>query len=129
MTNTNMQNTNIKTLEAARVRAAGFRNWILQQVKPDGSCYSTSSARQYVAQLRNYAHKLAPHALDGTNVPEDLFELDRLLDFDTAVAIIAELPGYDDFIAGNHGNFTAAATLYHRFMEETPRTASLVTCA
>ena len=116
-----MTDTNIKTLEAARVRAAGFRNWILRQVKPDGSCYSMSSARQYVAQLRNYAHKLAPCALDDTNVPEDLFELDRLLDFDTAVAIIAELPGYDDFIAGNHGNFIAAATLYHRFMEERRR--------
>lgn len=102
----------------ARTRAAAFKNWIPRQVKPDGTVYSMSSAGQYVAQLRNYAHKLAPHALDGTNVPEDLFELDRLLDFDTAVAIIAELPGYDDFIAENHGNFNAAAALYHRFMEE-----------
>ena len=113
-----MNMKNDKTHQAARVRAMGFRNWILHQAKPDGSCYSMSSAGQYVAQLRNYAHKLAPHALDGVNVPKDLFELDRLLDFDTAVAIIAELPGYDDFIAGNHGNFTAAAVLYHRFLEE-----------
>ena len=112
----NMKNN--KTNQVARARAAAFKSWILQQVKSDGSYYAVGSARQYVAQLRNYAHKLAPHALDGTNVPEDLFELDRLLDFDTAVAIIAELPGYDDFIAGNHNNFTSAAALYHRFMGE-----------
>ena len=108
---------NISQSEAAANRAAEFRRWIVLQVRTDGKHHSVSSAQQYVAQLRNWAHKLAPRALDGTNIPEDLFELDRLLDFDTAVAIIAELPGYDAFIAGNHGNFRAAAAWYRRFMK------------
>lgn len=109
---------NYKAHDAARNRAADFKRWILKKVQPNGKHYSVSSACQYVAQLRNYAHKLAPHALEETNIPEDLFELDRQLDFDTAVAIIAELPGYGDFIAENHGNFDAAKDLYHRFLGE-----------
>lgn len=110
--------TGNKDHDAARNRAADFKCWILRQIQPNGKHYSVGSACQYVAQLRNYAHKLAPHALEGTTIPEDLFELNRQLDFDTVVAMIAELPGYGDFIAGNHGNFSAAKEHYHRFLGE-----------
>lgn len=111
-----MKNYN-KMQTAAANRAVAFKRWILRQVQTSGKYYSVSSAKQYVAQLRNYAHKLSPRALEGTGVPEDLFELGHRLEFDTMISIISELPGYDEFIAGNHGNFNAAKDLYRQFLE------------
>ncbi len=108
---------NISQNEAAVNRATEFNRWMVAQARSDGNRHAVGSAQQYVAQLRNWAHRLAPQALDGANSPVDLFERDRLWDFDTAVAIIAELPGYDTFIANNHGNFKEAVSWYRRFLE------------
>ena len=102
-------------------RSNNFYRWILTQRKANGDRYSISSANQYRSQLRNFEHKLAPRALEGTQIPSDLFEIDAALDFEAAINIIETLPGYGDFIAENHGNFEAAVDLYGRFLLATAR--------
>lgn len=104
------------TKSIAHNRANNFYRWVQTQDTPNGTKYTVSSAGQYRAQLRNFEHKLAPHALEGTHVPADLFELNSANELKAVFAVIKTLPGYGDFIAGNHGNFKAALDLYGRFL-------------
>lgn len=108
----------MKTIEmtVANRRACEFRRWVTGETSAFGRRYSESSARQYVAQLRNYRRKLAPDGIIAAGVPDDLFELGDLLSFNTAVEEIRRTEGYEDFLVRNHRNFSAAVEMYRRFL-------------
>ena len=104
------------SITSSRNRANNFRRWAVGQINEAGRRYTEGSVRTYIAHLRNFEKRLVPHALEGTRIPSDLFELSNRLELRTAVSEIRILPGFGEFIAENHGSFEAAIALYGRFL-------------
>ncbi|WP_256243219.1 AAA family ATPase [Bacillus sp. V3B] len=99
-----------------------FQNWMRRQKKANGEPYKSNSISAYTSALKNDTAKL-----NIENIPNDLFHITSVAEFDEVYPIITSAPNFKEIDAFNgNGAYSKGLVHYAKFLKDQEEPSSWI---